>query len=112
MLGGADMPMEEEPVVGAMYEDEEGLAFEVLSFDEDDGIVEVQYEDGEVSEIDIDSWYELDLQQLKSATWKDDDEEVEEAEPEKTSKRAPIPEEDDDDEDVDDFEDADDDDSY
>lgn len=102
------MPMEEEPVVGAMYEDEDGLAFEVLSFDEDDGIIEVQYEDGEVSEIDIDSWYELDLQQLKSATRKDEEDEVEEAEPEKTSKRAPIPEENDEDID-DDFDDADDD---
>ena len=49
------MPMEEEPVIGAMYEDEDGLAFEVVSFDEDEGIIEVQYEDGEVSEIDIDS---------------------------------------------------------
>ena len=46
------MPMEEEPVIGAMYEDEDGLAFEVVSFDEDEGIIEVQYEDGEVSEID------------------------------------------------------------
>ena len=59
------MPMEEEPVIGAMYEDEEGLAFEVLSFDEDEGTIEVQYEDGEVGEIDIDAWYEMDLQQLK-----------------------------------------------
>jgi hypothetical protein len=80
MLGGTTMPMEEEPVIGAMYEDEDGLAFEVVSFDEDEGIIEVQYEDGEVSEIDIDSWYELDLQKLKSRAWKDDEEEEDEAE--------------------------------
>lgn len=106
------MPMEEEPVVGAMYEDEDGLAFEVISFDEDEGIVEVQYEDGEVSEIDIDSWYELDLQRLKGAAWKETDEdEADEAVAEKSTKRAPPPEEEDDD--VDDYSDDDvDDESY
>lgn len=107
------MPMEEEPVVGAMYEDEDGLAFEVLSFDEDDGIIEVQYEDGEVSEIDIDDWYELDLQQLDSSEWKETDEdEAAAVEPEKGTKRAPAREEDDD-EDIDDYEeDEGDDESY
>ena len=110
------MPMEEEPVVGAMYEDEDGLAFEVLSFDEDDGIIEVQYEDGEVNEIDIDSWYELDLQKLKSRAWKDEDEEEDDAAETpstKRGKRTPVPEEDDDDvEDFDDVDDESDDDSY
>ena len=101
------MPMEEEPVIGAMYEDEDGLPFEVLSFDEDDGIIEVQYDDDEVSEIDIDSWYELDLKKLKPAIVKDDAEEAEEpAEPPKRGKRAPAPKEDEDD-DADDFEEDD-----
>jgi hypothetical protein len=104
------MPMEEEPVVGAMYEDEDGLAFEVLSFDEDDGTIEVQYEDDKVSEIDIDAWYEMDLKQLKSSTLKesDDEEEEEEIEAEKGGKRA-RPADDEDDDDVDDFDDDDDD---
>lgn len=98
------MPMEEEPVVGAMYEDSDGLAFEVLSFDEDEGTIEVQYEDGEVNEIDIDAWYEMELKQLKSAAWKDDDEEDEEddVEPEKGAKRGPVDDDDDDDLDDDD----------
>lgn len=94
------MPMEEEPVVGAMYEDENGLAFEVLSIDEDDGTIEVQYENGEVSEIDVDTWYEMDLQPLKSGAWKDaEDDEVEEIEAEKDTKH-PRAEED---EDLDDY---------
>jgi hypothetical protein len=100
------MPMEEEPVVGAMYEDEDGLAFEVLSFDEDEGIIEVQYEDGEVSEIDIDSWYELDLEQLSASEDVDEDDSAG-ADTEKRTKRAPAPEEDEDD-DIDDFDDGDD----
>lgn len=104
------MPMEEEPVVGAMYEDQDGLAFEVLSFDEDDGTIEVQYEDGEVSEIDIDAWYEMDLQQLKSSTWKeaDDDEEEEETEADKGTRPA-RPAEDEEDDDLDDLDEDDDD---
>lgn len=108
------MPMEEEPVVGAMYEDEDGLAFEVLSFDEDEGTIEVQYEDGEVSEIDIDAWYEMDLTPLKSESWKeaeeDEEEEVETGKG-KGGKRAREPEEDDEDDDLDDF-DEDDNDEY
>ncbi len=107
------MPMEEEPVVGAMYEDQDGLAFEVLSFDEDDGTIEVQYEDGEVSEIDIDAWYEMDLQQLKSSTWKeaDDDEEEEETEADKGT-RPTRPADDEDDDDLDDLDEDDDSDDY
>lgn len=109
------MPMEEEPVVGAMYEDEDGLAFEVLSFDEDEGTIEMQYEDGEVSEIDIDAWYEMDLQKLKSSTWKesdDEEEEEEEVETAKAGKRARPADDDDDEDDVDDFDDDNDEEDY
>ncbi|MFL6623346.1 MAG: DUF6763 family protein [Sulfurifustis sp.] len=106
------MPMEEEPVVGAMYEDQDGVAFEVLSFDEDDGTIEVQYEDGEVGEIDIDNWYEMDLQKLKAGAWKDseeEEEEEEEAPPGKVGRRAPV---EDDDEDLDDYDEEDDNDDF
>lgn len=106
------MPMDEEPVVGAMYEDEDGLAFEVLSFDEDEGTIEVQYEDGEVSEIDIDAWYEMDLQQLKSEAWKDSEEdEADDVETAKAGKRKPVQDEDEDD-DLDDYDEDDNDDEY
>lgn len=101
------MPMEEEPVVGAIYQDPDGVAFEVVSFDEDDGTIEVQYEDGEVGEIDIDAWYEMELQQLRTA---DPDEEEEETEPEKVDKRALV--EDDDADDLDDYDEDDNDDDY
>jgi hypothetical protein len=103
------MPMEEEPVVGAIYEDQDGLAFEVLSFDEDDGTIEVQYEDGEVGEIDIDAWYEMELQQVRSAD-RDESDEEEEPEPEKTGKRVRADDEEEDDDDLDDFEEDDNDD--
>lgn len=99
------MPMDEEPVVGAMYEDEDGLAFEVLSFDEDEGIIEVQYEDGEVSEIDIDTWYEMDLQRLKSESWKDSDEDDGEDVGERPGKRKVARDDEDEDDDLDDYDD-------
>jgi hypothetical protein len=92
------MPMEEEPVVGTKYEDQDGLAFEVISFDEDEGTIEVQHEDGEVGEIDIDAWYEMELKKLKSVDPKNSDEdEEEEVEAEKGARRVRVEEEDDDD---------------
>lgn len=62
------MPMYEEPVVGAFYEDleEDGRKFEVIAFDENDGTIEVQYSDGTTDEIDLDDWYGMDLEQLES----------------------------------------------
>ncbi len=65
------MPIEEEPIVGAKYEDEEGRSFTVISFDEDEGTIEVQFEDETVNEIDLDAWYEMELKRV--ATPKDED---------------------------------------
>jgi hypothetical protein len=60
------MPIEEEPVVGAVYENEEGRSFEVIAFDVDEGTIEVQYEDETMNEIDIDAWYEMELKRVAS----------------------------------------------
>lgn len=69
------MPMHEEPVVGAFYEDleEDGRTFEVLAFDENDGTIEIQYSDGTTDEIDLDDWYGMDLEQLESDEDDEDD---------------------------------------
>ncbi|MHB1142203.1 MAG: DUF6763 family protein [Sulfuricaulis sp.] len=92
------MPMYEEPVVGAFYEDreEDGRTFEVTAFDENDGTIEIQYSDGTTDEIDLDDWYGMDLEQLES----DEDEEEDEAEE--------IDDSDEDDADLDEDEDLDD----
>ena len=58
------MPMYEEPVVGACYEDEDGRKFEVIAFDENIGTVEIQYGDSTSKEIDLDDWYGMDLERL------------------------------------------------
>ena len=70
------MPMYEEPVVGAFYEDreEDGRTFEVTAFDENDGTIEIQYGDGTTDEIDLDDWYGMDLEQLESDEEEDEEE--------------------------------------
>lgn len=97
------MPIEEEPIVGAVYEDEEGRTFEVVSFDEDDGTIKVRHEDESVKELDIDDWYEMEIKciELPEDENADEDDDLEDD--------ADFDEEDeDDDEDEDDFDDDDD----
>src|SRR5262245_66691960 len=56
------MGRDHNPVPGQWYEsldDEE--VFQVLSVDEDAELIELQYEDGDVEEIDYETWQELDL---------------------------------------------------
>lgn len=69
-------PMQEEPVLGALYKDTDGLTFEVTGLDEDDGTIAIRYDDGSVDQIDIDTWYELELRRLKAdGEWQGGDEE-------------------------------------
>ena len=78
------MPIEEEPIVGAVYEDEEGRSFEVTAFDEDEGSIAVRYEDETVKEIDLDAWYDMELKRvasLEDGKNSDDDEDHEDNEP-------------------------------
>lgn len=75
------MPIQEDPVVGAAYEDSDGLTFEVTDFDEDEGAIEVRYDDGSVDEIDIDTWYEMELRRLEGDKSADEDEDDEEERP-------------------------------
>lgn len=46
------------PQIGHWYRIGEDPSFEVLSFDEDDGTIEIQYFDGTCEEIDIEEWDE------------------------------------------------------
>ncbi len=51
-----------EPTVGSWYQyPDEGEKFEVLEVDDDRGIVEIQYADGERDEIDIEEWSDLEV---------------------------------------------------
>lgn len=70
-------PIQEEPIVGAQYEDADGLIFEVTNFDVDEGVIEVRHADDSVSEIDIDAWYELELRRYQADDDAEDDDETE-----------------------------------
>ena len=98
------MARDYDPVQGQWYEDlEENEIFKVLSVDPDQELVEIQYENGDIEEIDLDTWNELDLEHAQEpegwASEKDDEEEEEEEEEEEDW---------DEDEDDDDYSDRDD----
>jgi hypothetical protein len=55
-----------EPVVGQWYENlEEEESFRVLSVDEDSELVEIEYLDGDIEELDIEAWHEMDLDRIE-----------------------------------------------
>jgi hypothetical protein len=73
------------PVPGKWFENkEEEETFRVLSVDEDEELVEIEYLDGEIEELDLDTWHELDLEPTDEPEgWSDeadDDEDEEEDE--------------------------------
>jgi hypothetical protein len=90
-----------EPVKGQWYENvEEDETFRVLSVDEDAELVEIEYLDGDIEELDLDAWHEMDLERIEEPEgWADDDDDDEEKE-----------DDDLDDDDDDDWDDEDDDD--
>ncbi len=84
------MSRDYEPVAGQWYENlEEEESFRVLSVDEDSELVEIEYLDGDVEEIDLETWHEMDLEPTTepegwagSAKQEEDEEEEEEEEEE------------------------------
>jgi hypothetical protein len=77
-----------EPVKGQWYENvEDDETFRVLSVDEDAELVEIEYLDGDIEELDIDAWHEMDLERIEepegwAAQEAEDDEEEDEEEDE------------------------------
>lgn len=56
-----------DPMVGHWYQRlDSDQRFEVLAVDEDAGTVDVQYFDGDVEQMDIDTWYGLDLEAIEA----------------------------------------------
>jgi hypothetical protein len=78
-----------DPVPAQWYEDlEEEEVFQVLSVDPDEEIIQIQYENGDIEEIDLDTWHELDLEKSaqpegwSGSVQKDDEEDLDEEEDE------------------------------
>ena len=101
------MSRDYEPVPGQWYENlEEEESFRVLSVDEDSELVEIEYLDGDIEEIDIEAWHEMDLEHTQEPEgWAESQEEDEDDDEEEDEDE----DEDDWDEDEDDDEDDDDD---
>jgi hypothetical protein len=93
------MGRDHNPVPGQWYESlEDEEVFQVLSIDEDSELIELQYEDGDVEEIDYETWQELDLDLTEEPEgWSGSDDEDEDED-----------EDEDDDDDEDDWDDDDD----
>ncbi len=96
------MSRDYEPVAGQWYENlEEEEPFRVLSVDEDSELVEIEYLDGDIEEIDLETWHEMDLERTEEPEgWSESQDEDEDEEDEEDDW-----DEDEDDDDLDDDED-------
>jgi uncharacterized protein DUF6763 len=94
-----------EPVPGQWYENlEEEESFRVLSVDEDSELLEIEYLDGDIEEIDLETWHEMDLERIEEPEgWSESDDEDDSEEDEDWD------EEEDEDEDDDDWDEEEDD---
>ena len=98
-----------EPVPGQWYENlEEEESFRVLSVDEDSELVEIEYLDGDIEEIDIEAWHEMDLEHTDEPEGWSEPEEDEEEDEDDEDFDEDEDDEDDDDDDLDDDEDEED----
>ena len=109
------MSTEVEPLANSWYIDlETEEEFRVVAVDEDEGLVEVQYRDGELEQIDLDAWSEMDLEAVEAPDdWEagdddDDDDEDEDDWEEEEDEDEDLDDDEDDDEDEDDDDDDDD----
>ncbi|MGH8522502.1 MAG: DUF6763 family protein [Gammaproteobacteria bacterium] len=60
------MSNEVDPVAGRWYEHiERGQKFEVVDVDDERGVIEVQYANGEIDEMDIDEWYDIEIEPIE-----------------------------------------------
>ncbi len=71
------MSRDYEPVRGQWYENlEEEEQFRVLTVDEDSELIEIEYLDGDIEELDLEAWHEMDLERIQEPEgWSDDDDE-------------------------------------
>ena len=108
------MSRDYDPVQGKWYQDlEENEVFLVLSVDPDEELIELQYENGDIEEIDLDTWHELDLEHAEEPEgWSSDDDEDDEEDEDEEDEDDDWDEDDEDDDDWDEDDDLDDDDEY
>ena len=61
------MTSEADPIIDEWYHHpEKAQKFQVTALDEHTGTVEIQYFDGTVGELDLDTWYSLDIERIEA----------------------------------------------
>jgi hypothetical protein len=61
------MTTEADPIVNTWYQHlDKGQKFQVVAVDESEFVIEIQYFDGDIEEIDLDDWFLMDLEQIES----------------------------------------------
>ncbi len=61
------MTTEADPIVSTWYQHlDKGQKFQVVAVDESEFVIEIQYFDGDIEEIDIDDWYLMEIEQIES----------------------------------------------
>ena len=61
------MTTEADPIVSNWYmRQDQGQKFQVVAVDESESVVEIQYFDGDIEEIDLDDWYPMDIEAIES----------------------------------------------
>lgn len=105
------MSRDYEPVPSQWYENiEEEESFRVLSVDEDSELIEIEYLDGDIEELDVEAWHEMDLERIDepegwAASHAEEEEEEEEDEEDWDEDEEEDEDEEDEDEDLDEDED-------
>lgn len=95
-----------QPVPGQWYENvEEEEQFRVLTVDEDAELVEIEYLDGDIEELDIEAWHEMDLDRIEQPEGWSESEDDDEDEDDEDWDDEDDEDDDDDDDDEDDDED-------
>ena len=59
------MATEYEPRIGDWYRTVVGENFEIVALDPDDDTLEIQYFDGTIAELDLDTWYEMNIDAIE-----------------------------------------------
>lgn len=54
------------PVIGYWYRRSNGALFEVVAVDEQDGTVELQYFDGTIDEVDLETWTGMLVERIRA----------------------------------------------
>lgn len=60
------MPMDIQPTPATWYETDEGEVLTVLAVDRRAGLVDIRYLDGSIEQMDLSSWYALDVKEIES----------------------------------------------